>query len=369
MTIVLDGSSGITAPGGTAAAPSITTTGDVNTGIFFPAADTIAFSEGGAEAMRIDSSGNVGIGTASPAAKLHVVGDSLSNTFKLIANTAVSGSDATIFRPADNTMAFSTNGSERARIDSSGNLGIGTTSPATKFVVSDGGGIGFEFVPASGLVQSYNRSTSAYSTFICDGSLFTWRPSGTEAMRINSSGNLLVGTSSSGVYGGVVCRLEVVTSTASNGAATFKNANAGTQTIGVWNATDSGTRYFIEFSDGSTRATRGSITSNGTATAYNTTSDYRLKTVLGAVANAGQRIDALQPVEYTWNANGERARGFLAHQFQEVYASSVSGTKDAVDVEGNPVYQAMQASTSEVIADLVAELQSVRARLAALESK
>jgi hypothetical protein len=74
----------------------------------------------GSERLTVDSSGNVGIGTASPAAKLHVVGDALANTFKLIANTTVSGSDATIFRPADNTLAFSTNGTERARINSSG---------------------------------------------------------------------------------------------------------------------------------------------------------------------------------------------------------------------------------------------------------
>lgn len=116
--------------------------------------------------------------------------------------------------------------------------------------------------------------------------------------------------------------------------------------------------------------TIGSITQSGTtAVLFNVTSDYRLKTVIGPVADAGQRIDALRPVEYTWNSDGSRTRGFLAHQFQEVYAGSVSGNKDAVDADGKPVYQAMQASTSEVIADLVAEIQSLRARLATLESK
>jgi hypothetical protein len=59
---------------GTNSAPAIVPTGDTNTGIFFPAADTIAFAEGGAEAMRIDSDGDVGIGTTSPAEKLHILG-------------------------------------------------------------------------------------------------------------------------------------------------------------------------------------------------------------------------------------------------------------------------------------------------------
>ena len=78
---------------GTAALPAITTTGDTNTGIFFPAADTIAFTEGGAEAMRIDSSGNVGIGNTSPTSKLDVTsGTGYSNiSYKATGGFAVRG--------------------------------------------------------------------------------------------------------------------------------------------------------------------------------------------------------------------------------------------------------------------------------------
>ena len=113
----------------------------------------------------------------------------------------------------------------------------------------------------------------------------------------------------------------------------------------------------------------GSIQTNGTITIYGTTSDYRLKTVIGGVSGAGERIDLLEPIEYEFKSDGSRTRGFLAHKFQEVYAGSVTGTKDAVNADGNPVYQAMQASTPEVIADLVAEIQSLRKRILTLENK
>ena len=144
--------------------------------------------------------------------------------------------------------------------------------------------------------------------------------------------------------------------------------NAGcTQFISHSTADGSGDPY-VEFGYNGTKI--GSITQNGTtAVAYNTTSDYRLKTFISPVTGAGARLDALKPVEYEWKADGKLARGFFAHEFQQVYADSVTGEKDAVDAAGKPVYQAMQASTTEVIADLVAEIQSLRQRVAALEAK
>jgi hypothetical protein len=167
-------------------------------------------------------------------------------------------------------------------------------------------------------------------------------------MRIDSSGNLLVGTTSTINLAKMVMSF----TSASNGFYLDETSNS------------SGTQY-VRFSQSGT--TTGSITrvAQTSAVAYNTTSDYRLKEVIGAVSGSGQRIDLLEPVEYTWKADGTLTRGFLAHKFQEVYANSVTGTKDAVDADGNPVYQQMQASTAEVIADLVAEIQSLRARLKA----
>jgi hypothetical protein len=127
---------------------------------------------------------------------------------------------------------------------------------------------------------------------------------------------------------------------------------------------------YIQFAN-STGGNIGNINRVTTTNAvvYNTTSDYRLKTVTGAVTGQGARIDALKPIDYLWTEGGQQARGFLAHEFQAVYSSSVSGTKDAVDADGNPEYQSMQAATSEVIADLVAEIQSLRQRIKTLENK
>jgi hypothetical protein len=160
--------------------------------------------------------GNVGIGTTSPISKTTIT-RAVTNTVTLAdsnnaSHLTLAGSDALvrlqlgcggtslgfagwIQASYDNTGgAF---GVEPLLLNpSGGNVGIGTTNPLQKFVVSNGGALGFEFVPASGILQLYNRSTSAYENFTCDAANFIWRPSGTEAMRLNSSGNLGIGTTS-----------------------------------------------------------------------------------------------------------------------------------------------------------------------------
>ena len=140
-----------TVQAGTAALPAITTTGDTNTGIFFPAADTIAFTKGGVEAARIDSSGNLGIGTSSPAYKLEVrssmaVLDGSANigfyangtSYTQVWQTFQSPNDLLIKTTAAKYIAFLPNSTEAMRIDSSGNLLVGatTTSNGAKFLVT-----------------------------------------------------------------------------------------------------------------------------------------------------------------------------------------------------------------------------------------
>lgn len=110
----------------------------------------------------------------------------------------------------------------------------------------------------------------------------------------------------------------------------------------------------------------GSIAVTESATAYNTASDYRLAWKAGhtEVTNSGDFIDALNPRYFPLVGHA----GFIAHEFQEVSPSSVTGDKDAVDENGDPVYQAMQASSPDVMANIIAELQSLRKRVAALEA-
>jgi len=142
---------------------------------------------------------------------------------------------------------------------------------------------------------------------------------------------------------------------------------SGGTTAGVMQVGTNGDNIIDFRGAGGTAA--GSINVNNTSTSYGTSSDYRLKDISGPLENSGVFIDALKPKVGTWKTDGSKFVGFIAHEFAEVSPSSVSGEKDAVDADGNPKYQSMQASTSEVIANLVAELQSLRARLAALEAK
>ena len=147
MTLILSGTDGLSDIDGSAATPAIRGT-DANTGIFFPAADTIAFAEGGAEAMRINSSGNVGIGTSSPTARLTLASGTNEGAVRVGDNATFYGELARVQATDEvrlgsyggsQNLVFYTVSSERARIDSSGNLMVGVVAPSAKLSVSTSG--------------------------------------------------------------------------------------------------------------------------------------------------------------------------------------------------------------------------------------
>ena len=152
-----------------------------------------------ATAITIDSSERVGIGESSPDELLVIGGDvKIKSTNKLhFTNTS---DQTSIHAPASNTMAFTTNTTERMRITSAGKVGIGSSNPQTKFVVANtDGGIGIEFSmgdPVS-FIQCYNRTSNDYASLSIDGEDIRFRTNdGSERMRINSSGDVGIGTTS-----------------------------------------------------------------------------------------------------------------------------------------------------------------------------
>jgi hypothetical protein len=193
---------------GAVGTPSLSAFGDVNTGLWFPAADTIAASTGGVEGWRLTSTGNLGIGTSSPAQRLHVNG----STFVPIANSYFTfdvrfgvgtpdSSGLQIFtgdeiRFGSRTLAgvFT----ERMKLDSSGNLGIGTTSPGARLDVVTGTARWRISNDGSGNIidEVLDSTGAAYRDYKLYGLNLISYTSGAERMRLDTSGNLGIGTSS-----------------------------------------------------------------------------------------------------------------------------------------------------------------------------
>jgi hypothetical protein len=281
-------------------------------------------------------------------------------------NTA---SDVTLTLPAvtaeliTNSSGVLNIGSGQVYKDASGNVGIGTAAPTSGGKL-DVNGIAY-FGTADKLKIYSNNVLQTAGTFdvgtIGNASLNLITNNSTK-VTINSSGNLLVGTTNSDPIGARV------------NATTFRSGTISTRSVngnefGI--AGSSGAQITWYTDNGSTFIQAGSITSSGSTTAYNTSSDYRLKEITGAVTGAEAKdfIMALQPKQGTWKSDGSKFVGFLAHEFQAVSPSSVSGEKDAVDENGNPKYQGMQAASSEVMANLIALVQELTARLEVLENK
>jgi len=341
-------------------------------------ADTIAFSEGGAEAMRIDSSGNLGIGTSSPTGGANRVvdvygsGSSAINFHNATSGTTATdggvvgqyGSDLVLYNYEAGIIQFGTSNLERARIDSSGNLGLGISpvSQNGKVFHIDGGAGAADIRLTNNATGSAINNGFIFSLQGSDNYLYNFEnaamvfgTNNTERARIDSSGNLLVGTTT---YGG-----------ASNVAGFGANpvgqiaVERGGGAAGVFNRFSSDGNLVVFRRQGTTV---GSIDVTTTATAYVTSSDYRLKENIAPMTGALAKVAALKPVTYKWKADGSDGEGFIAHELQAICPDAVTGQKDAVDAEGKPVYQGVD--TSFLVATLTAAIQEQQALITQLQA-
>ena len=266
---------------------------------------------------------------------------------------------------------------ERMRIDSVGNVGIGVTPSVISNVIrlEIGGEVSTNLTLRSSSTNASARNwmvgsnVNAFGDFVIrqSNSQGAEPNSGTDRLVLDASGNLLVGTTSQ-LYPASIARLNVDSGTA--GTATFKTSGGSAQaTLYSFNSATTGDNAFITFGTEAAFTSRGSVTYNraGGLVAYNVTSDYRAKDIIGPVSNSGSLIDSLKVyVGKMKGATIERPM-LIAHEAQEVAPYAVTGTKDEVDADGNPKYQQMDVSA--LVPVLIAEIQSLRARVQTLETR
>ncbi len=209
--------------------------------------------------------------------------------------------------PSNDTISFRTNGSDKMYINSSGNVGIGTTSPTSRFHVK-------QTLASPSVPMAYfeaDRGPSAY---------------GAVNVRVD---NLEYGT----------------------GMRFYKSATYDSSAIGFMNGASA----------------VGNISINTTSTSYNTTSDYRLKENLTEITDGIDRIKKLQPKRFNFIGNTSVVDGFIAHEAQEVVPESVTGEKDEVLPNGDPVYQGIDQS--KIVPLLTAALQEAITKIEELETR
>jgi hypothetical protein len=251
-------------------------------------------------------------------------------------------------------IVFNLNNSEQMRLTSTG-LGIGTSSPGVPLdVVSNGGANAIKIRARSGndygflSYYSNDGATRWAEIYANSGSnlVFTTGNSGIERARIDSSGNLLVGTTSNPQ----TARLYV--QAVGYNATAIRVASNGTVATSYLNESGSEVGY---------------VQVNSSSTTYATSSDYRLKNTIAPMTGALAKVAQLKPVTYKWNADGSDGEGFIAHELAEVVPQAVTGEKDAVDADGNPVYQGID--TSFLVATLTAAIQEQQAIIESLKAR
>jgi hypothetical protein len=318
----------------------------------------------------LDSSGNVGIGTSSPSSlgtgipTIDLKGNSSSQSDRAggirftrydgTSGMAIYNADGASYIESHSTypLLITTNGSERMRIDSSGNVGIKNNNPsdynaaASDLVVGSGSGdAGMTIVGSTvsnGSIAFADGGTGATHTrglitYDHSSDHMHFNTAGAERMRIDSSGNVLVGTTS-----GNFSAKFVVENTASY---TFLSRRTGT-----------GNEGHVVFQNGNGAV--GTIFTNGSTTSYNTSSDARLKKVTGS-ARGLEVINELNPVAYNWKADGKVDEGLIAQEVLDIVPNAVSGSEEEM----------YQMDYSKLVVHLVKGMKEQQTQIDALQSE
>ena len=298
-------------------------------------------------------SGNVGIGTSSPAGKIDYISGSarvyMSNQGSSAFITAVNTTNTAYapFALNGSELILKTGDAERMRIDGSGNLGVGTTVPNYK-------------LETNGIIASYRPSAGQAGYWIYNGGAtaewFTGQRSGTDhaykisqvaagvytdRVIVDTSGNLLVGTTSTS-YAYTDTSMRWLGS--SGGILLSQNTTSNVNQMAFFNP----------------NGAVGSINTNGSSTIFATSSDVRLKHDIVDAPEASSLIDAMQVRSFKWNANNSEQRyGFVAQELVTVAPEAVNQPADPDAMMG--------VDYSKLVPMLVKELQSLRARVAQLE--
>ena len=291
-----------------------------------------------------------------------------------------------------NNHIFQSGGTEVFRT-SGANLGIGTSSPASQLHLS-AATPSIQFTDTDNNADAYMQGTDGNLRFFADdsqeasGSIITFAIDGTQRMRMASGGQLGINQNSAENHARLVVRPSVTTETCFQFNTTtdarrwfyIVDGYYGYQGAEQIYANGGVNRYFTNVAGTAV----GSIVVNSGSTAFNTTSDYRLKDNPQPLTGSGDFIDGLQPKTWTWNhGDGGTGVGFIAHEAADVgLGLCVTGEKDAVSVDKvwneeteeyeeqtTPTYQQLDYSSGELIGNIVAELQALRTRVATLETE
>ena len=309
MPLILNGTTGISGTDGSAATPAVQGT-DTNTGMFFPAADQIAFAEGGVEAMRLDASGNVGIGTSSPLGKLKVTVGDVAPAASGNMNTGV------VFEAGSGSRAV--------------NIGVNNTA-------------GFSWINAAFANNSGVADNLAFMT------------GATERARITSGGDLLLGTAST--FGGSSGGLQV-----QNGGEQIRIKNTNNANYWRFVADNNNTVYIIN------QSTLGVFMANG-ASAWSGLSDERAKDIIEPIQDAANKVSQLRAVigKYKVDEKGKRRSFLIAQDVQAVLPEAVSIADPETGHLGLAYTDVIPLLTAALQEALV-EIASLKARVAVLEA-